>query len=644
MSTVPIPQDRAFNGVIDVTVDATNLRRRVMRISQKIPVQSSGPMTLLYPQWEPGSHGPTTEVQRVAGLGIQAGGRRLAWRRDPLAPHAFTVTVPPGVTQVEVAFQYLAPHGSPALITRDMINLQWQHLLLYPAGWFASRVSMRPVIHLPDGFSPASSLKQESRLGRRVSFAPVTLDVLLDSPVLAAAHVQQRVLRDGEQPVRVTYLAGQAEALAGTDAMDAPLRAVITQTESVFGRPPFAAFDFLVPLSDHLPGPGGLEHAHSAEVTLPAAFLADPRASAAVIDLFPHEYAHAWNGKHVQPEGHWTPTPNVPMHNALLWVYEGQTEFWGRVIGARAGLRSVQDTLDALAIDAAAMIHRPGRRWKSLADSALDPVTMPGGRGVSWRDWQRRKDYYPEGVLLWLEVEALLREHSQGRHGLDDFAARFFKVGGSSVRHYSFDDVCETLAGLAPLDWRAHLQQRIHSHEDAGLVDGLARAGYQLSFVETPSDYFRQSEESGGVPDFSYSIGAALNARGVVRHVGWEGPAFRAGLVPGARITQVRGEPFSIDRLVAAVAERSKAGIEITAEIDGQTETLVIDYAGGPRYPVLTRLADRPDWLLPLLAPRSVTASSAPAAAQRSAQRFAQRSAQRSAIRPAEPAKAARLR
>lgn len=590
---------------MQLSVDATDLRRRVIRVAQTIPVQAAGTMTLLHPRWEGGSHGPTIEGQRMAGLIIHGAGRRLDWRRDPLDAHAFHVDVPAGVGQLDLEFQYLAPLGPNALITPTLVNLQWQHVLLYPAGWYASRIPVAPRLKLPAGLSVAGPLRQLASSGDEVRFEPVPLDQLLDSPVLAAPQTLQRVLKNGPIPVRVTYVASDAAALAGAEAMDVPLRAVLAQTERVFGRPPFPRFDFLVPLNDQVPGPGGLEHAQAAEVTLPADFLSDPQASRAVIDLFAHEYVHAWNGKYVQPRGHWTPTPNEPMRNSLMWVYEGQSEFWGRVIGARAGLRSFEDTLDALAIDAAAMANLPGRRWKSLGDSALDPITMPGGRGVSWRDWQRRKDYYTEGVLLWLDVDGLLREHSRGRHGLDDFAAAFFGVNGQPLRLYTAEDVSATLSRLAPdFDWRRYLATRVDGHDDRGLLDGLERAGYRLVYSDTPSAYYRQSEEGGGVPDFTYSLGLAVNARGNVRAVGWEGPAFKAGLVPGARITRIGDEPFRAERLMAAVMKRDPSGIVVTIDVDGRVETTTLRYDGGPRYPRLERIADRPDGLRRLLAPR----------------------------------------
>lgn len=603
-STIPLPRDRAFPGTLQLEVDASDTAQRIVRVKQRVPVQSAGRLTLLYPKWDGGSHGPTIQVQRLAGLAIQGGGQRLAWRRDPLDAHAFHVQVPAGVRELTLEFQYLAPLGRMSHIASDMINLQWQNVILYPAGWFASRIPVAASLTLPKGLVAGTSLVEQGRAGSTVTFAPVPLDLLLDSPVLAAPHVEQRTVAGGPVPVRVTYFAGEAAQLAGAAAMDAPLRAIVEQTARVFGKAPFPHFDYLVPLTDRLPGPGGLEHIRSAEVTLPPDFLANRDASAAEIDLFAHEYIHAWNGKFAQPADHRTPTPNVPMQSTLLWVYEGQSEFWGRVIGARSGLRGFQDTLDALALDAAAMANRPGRAWKALGDSALDSITMPGGFGVSWTDWQRRKDYYAEGVLLWLDIDGILRERSQGKHGMDDFAARFFAVQGKASKDYTFDEVCATLSKLAPFDWRGYLEGRVYGNSDAGLLDGLERAGYRLVYKPTPSRYVERALQGEGVPDFSYGLGIGVNGKGVVRSIGWNSPAFKAGLAPGATLVEVEGEPFSIERLAAAVSRRSPAGIALTVELDRQKRAVTIAYDGGLRYPALERIPDRADGLKGLLQPR----------------------------------------
>jgi predicted metalloprotease with PDZ domain len=590
--------------MLEVDVDASDTAQRIVRVRQRVPVQATGRLTLLYPRWDGGSHGPTVEVSRLAGLVIQGAGRRLAWQRDALDPHAFHVQVPAGVRELALEFQYLAPLGARSPVSADLLNLQWQNVILYPAGWFARRIPVKASLTLPAGLAPASSLEQKQRAGSIVAFQPVALDLLLDSPVVAAPYVERRDLTGGATPVRVSYLAAKEEALAGAGALDAPLRAVVAQTAAVFGPAPFARYDFIVPLTERLPGPGGLEHIRSADIVMPPDFLNNRDAYASAIDLFVHEYVHAWNGKFAQPHDHWTPTPNVPMQSSLMWVYEGQSEFWGRVIAARAGLRSFADTLDALALDAATMAQRPGRAWKSLADSSLDPVTMPGGAGVSWQDWQRRKDYYAEGVLLWLDIDGILRERSGGRHGMDDFAARLFAVNGKELKRYTADDIGKGLSALAPFDWASYLRQRVHGNSDAGLLDGLERAGYRLVYTVAPSRYVERALQGQGVPDFSYSLGLGVNGKGVVREVGWDSPAFKAGLAPGARIVEVEGAPFSMERLAAATSARRPAGILLDVESDGKVRSVRLQYDGGMRYPALERIHGRPDRLQQLLSPR----------------------------------------
>jgi predicted metalloprotease with PDZ domain len=101
----------------------------------------------------------------------------------------------------------------------------------------------------------------------------------------------------------------------------------------------------------------------------------------------------------------------------------------------------------------------------TLADSTLDVLYMPE-RAVTWRDWQRREDYYPEGVLLWLDVDARLRELGQNKVSIDQFLQRFFSTHGGveSISTYSFQDVCDTLNTLAPADWKSFLNQHLFTH------------------------------------------------------------------------------------------------------------------------------------------------------------------------------------
>jgi predicted metalloprotease with PDZ domain len=592
-------------------VDLTDTRRRIVTIKQRIPVQRAGEMTLLYPQWEAASHAPSISAHRLAGLIINADGKSLAWKRDPARVHAFRVVVPEGTRELDLSFQYLAPLGRDpsATILDGFVGVYWNRMLMYPSGWKASALPVKATVRLPEGMVPATALVG-TRDGATVRFEPVALDRLLDSPVFASRHVVTRDVAGGARPVRAHWIAAEAELVQRADTFDARLNAVQRETEAVFGLPPYERYDYLIGLDDRLPGPGGIEHATSSEVVLPANLLSEVNAATPVIDVIPHELIHAWNGLWRVPADMVVSTPNEPFTGTLLWAYEGQTEFWSRVIAARAGLRTVEQTLGALALDAAIVQHRAGRRWKSLADSANDPLIQDGT--VYWRDWQRREDYYIEGVLFWLDIDARLRQCSQGARGLDDFATRFFSAAdrkpGERQRPYSEADVTAALHRVCAADWAGTLRKKLDSHDDDGVLDGLAAHGWRLVFRDTPTEFFRLYEASDGLLDLTWSVGMTVTPTGQVKAVAWDGPAFRVGIVPGTRLKTVDDEAFSAERLKSAIASAATSAhpgsVRLGIQVDGRQETVALDASQGLRYPALERIEGKPDSLSTLLAPR----------------------------------------
>ena len=596
-----------LRGAITLEVDLTDTRRRIVTVRELIPVQRAGAMTLLYPQWEPASHAPSISAHRLAGLVVRAGGKPVAWRRDPARVHAFHLTVPPGVKEIELSFQYLAPLGRDpsATIMDGFVGLYWNRVVLYPEGWKANELPVRAAIRLPEGMSAATALAGHSA-GPEARFHEVALDRLLDSPVFASRQVVTRPITSGVHPVRAHWLAAQAGPVAGVERFDGLLQAVQRETEAIFGTPAFARYDYLIALDDRLPGPGGIEHAESGEVVLPANFVTEVTAASPVIDVIPHELIHAWNGLWRVPADMAVSTPNEPFTGTLLWVYEGQTEFWSRVVAARAGLRTMEQTLGALALDAATVQSRAGRRWKSLADSTNDPLIQNGP--VSWRDWQRREDYYVEGVMFWLDVDARLRRCSGGQRGLDDFARRFFDAAHRKPqerrRPYTEADVAATLGQVCAGPWAGVLRNRLDSHADEGVLDGLEAHGWRLAFRAAPTEFFRLYEAGEGVLDLTWSIGLTVTPSGQVKAVTWEGAAFRAGLVPGARLKSVDAQPFNAERLKAAIAAAPPGGVRLGVQVEGQDEDVTVAAPHGLRYPVLERVEGTPDTLSTLLAPR----------------------------------------
>jgi predicted metalloprotease with PDZ domain len=593
---------RVFHGTISLAVTATDVNHQIFSVDESIPVQKMGPLTLLYPQWEPASHAPTASVAELAGLMIAADGRRIEWRRDLLDTHAFRIVVPRGAKNITLQFQFLSPRATASL--REVrVEVPWHRLLLYPAGYALSALPIAAKVTLPSGLRSFTALTAESSEHNSVVFRPTTLDILTDSPLHAGRFWSQHEL-SRTPSVRLDVLADSADQVTVSRDQEQMLQDVIAQTGTVFGPPPFRRYEMIVTLNDEL-GVGGVEHREEGENNLPAKYFVDGSHQLMNKDLLIHEYVHAWNGRFRQPADLWSPTLNQPVQDSLLWVYEGQTEFWGRVLTARAGLRSYAETLDRLAMDADLVANRKGRAWKSLEDSTNDPLYM-AGHPIAWRDWQRREDYYPEGVLLWLDVEARLREKSRGFVGLDDFAHRFFATSAEvhTVSTYSFEDVCHALNDLAKDDWTAVLRRHLESHEDADALAGLTHAGWRLRYDEEPTETFRQDEAETGVSNLDDSIGLQVRPDGNVRSVVWDGPAFRAGLAPGSKITAVNGQHFTSSLLEQAIERVDVTPLTLTFEVNGVTQTKTVSYDGKLRYPHLERIPGTVDRITPLLQAR----------------------------------------
>jgi hypothetical protein len=165
-NTIPAARDVPYPGTMKLVVDATDLDRRIMTVKQTIPVAGPGPMVLLYPEWLPGKHGPRGELEKVAGLKITAGGKTRAWRRDPVEVFALHIDVPAGAKQVELSFQFLSATAADqgrVVMTREMLNLQWNQAAFYPAGWFTRQIPVEATAILPEGWGYGVALPPRAR-------------------------------------------------------------------------------------------------------------------------------------------------------------------------------------------------------------------------------------------------------------------------------------------------------------------------------------------------------------------------------------------------------------------------------------------------------------------------------------------------
>ncbi|MEH6664323.1 MAG: peptidase M61 [Brevundimonas sp.] len=609
---IPAPADQPYPGVIRHHVDATDTERKIIRVRQTIPVARAGPMVLLYPEYLPGNHAPTGPIQLVAGVQVSAGGQRIEWVRDPLDPYAFHIEVPAGVGEIEVAFDYLSqvsPGQWRVMMTPEMLNLQFEKLLLYPAGYAHDGIMVQTSVRLPEGWNYGVALETESFAGGEAVFAPISVEMLADSPMFAGAHYRAFDLDPGgRSPVTMHLVADDPDELEEAGDHLAPFRNLVDQADRLYGVRPFDRYAFLVAATDTLGGIG-LEHHRSSENTLePDMFSNWDDAPYGDLELLPHEYVHTWNGKFRRPADQLTPNLNVPVQNSLLWVYEGQTQYWGAVLAARSELVSREMALANLAWTAAFYDAQRGREWRALQDT-VNQNLLGYRSSTPWSTWSRTGgDYYREALLMWLDADTLIREQTRDRRSLDDFARAFFGIedGVWEPRPYTFEDVVAALNTAHEHDWASFLRDRLDAvgPDAEAPLDGITRGGYRLAFVEEPDAAYKRVRADWG-RDFLFSLGFSLSSSNSLTNVLWDSPAFAAGLTQGWEIVAVNDTAASAERLREAVTAAKDGGpIRLIVRNGDRFRTVEIPYAGGLRYPTLERIEGTRDRLGDILTPR----------------------------------------
>jgi len=592
--TIPVPKDAPYPGTIKLVVDATDTQHGIFRTTETIPVQP-GHLVLLYPKWLPGNHSPTGQINKIAGLTFTANGQTIPWKRDPIDVFAFHLDIPAGVSAIEARFQYLSPtadNQGRTVMTPVMLNLEWNLVALYPAGHFTRQIMFAPTAIYPDGWTSATALRPsgtDTAKGGTIQYENVAFDTLVDSPTIAGRYAKIVPLSDS---VTLDVIADRPDQLPEKPEHIAPHKALVEQAVKLFGSQHYNHYDFLFTLSDTLGGEG-LEHHRSSEDGVKSGYFRDWDTGAAGRDILAHEFTHSWDGKFRRPADLWTPDFRQPMGDSLLWVYEGQTQFWGHVLSARAGLITKEEVLDEFAADAAAYANQAGKQWRPLEDTTLDPI-IARRAPQPWFNWQRSEDYYREGSLIWLEADSIIRERSKGKRGLDDFAKLFF--GGHDrdwgELTYTFDDVVAALNQVEPYDWATFLHQRIDAVAPNAPLDGFTRGGYKLVYTDKQGPWQKSRDKARHMADFMYSIGVTMGREGKVASVMWDSPAFNAGLTNGTTILAIDGAAYSDDDLGQAIkdAKGTNNAITLLVRQGDYFRTVSIAWNGGLRYPHLEKI------------------------------------------------------
>ncbi len=604
--TIPLPADKPYPGTMILKVDATDVARGIFHVRQTIPVAKSGKLTLLSPDWLPGKHAPRGAIAEVAGFKANAGGKPLAWTRQPTDVYAFDIDVPAGTKSIEIAFDFLSPTRTSegrVVVTPAMMNLQWEQVSLYPAGYFTRQIPVPLDVTLPEGWLGAAALDGLKVSGNRYSFGVTSYENLVDSPMFAGRYFRQWALGNG---VTLNVVADEPRYLDASPDPIARHAALVSEAVALFGVRHYDRYDFLLALTDEL-GSIGLEHHRSSENSRAPDYFTKWNDNDSERGLLPHEFVHSWNGKYRRPDKMWTPDYRTPMQDNLLWIYEGQTSFWDLVLAGRSGMQSKEMVLAEWATNAGNYSAQAGREWRSVEDTTLDPV-IAARKPKPFASWSRSEDYYNEGSLVWLEADMLIRGATNNGKSLDDFARAFFggREGDWGQDTYDFDDVVAALNAVHPYDWASFLRTRLQTPGQLAPLGGIERAGYRLVWRDTPNVYDRDRMAQAKNADLTQSLGMTIDKDGVATGIQWDGPAFKADIINGTKIVAVEGLSYNRERIEAAIraATDGKTPVRLIVERGGRYRNIEIDYRGGLRWPHLEKTGSGPDWFDQLLAPR----------------------------------------
>jgi predicted metalloprotease with PDZ domain len=602
---------------ITLDVDATTISRKTLSAHESFPVLSPSTHTidLVYPQWIPGNHSPTGPIADLVNLRFSVNSQPAAWARDPVDMYRFHITVPTGTTTLTADFNLVgafvagndfAPGNTSTPVQGDV---NWDQVVLYPADTASDNVTVAASIKLPNGWSYATALPHPSLQAGTLRFDPVSLTTLVDSPLMCGSIMREFDItpKGVAQHHFIDLFEKSPEGLNVPPDRVAAFTHLVSETEALFHARHYTSYHFLVEAQSE--SSDGLEHHQSSDEQIPELGMVSSSFAAEAGNLLAHEMIHSWNGKFRRPVGLATSNYQQPMVGDLLWVYEGLTSYWAEVLATRAGLETLDQAKDRLALEQAEMETRTGRGWRNLQDASRSAQLLYTA-SPQWTILRRSTDYYREGPLLWLQVDSVLREKSHGMRSLDTFAADFFGPPGGeiAVKPYTYEDLLTALNQVVPFDWNSLLQSDLQATRPKPVSPGLEAAGWSVAYTDEPNQAETDAEIVSGQVDLSSSIGLVLDQEGSIVDIVPDSAAGRAGLTPAIKVMGVNHRVYSADLLRQAIvhAETNHEPIGLLTLTDGYYTEFQVDYHGGLRSPHLMRLAGKADLLATIMRPRRV--------------------------------------
>jgi predicted metalloprotease with PDZ domain len=596
---------------LEIALDATDIGRKLVHSVVTI-TEGEATLPVLYPKWIRGIHGPTGPINNVGGFVVKdATGSPIPWERDYADAYRFNIDASSSQYPVSIALTYICnPSGWEPSATPTMGVINWSAVSVYPEGIAVRDIMVTPRLILPGGWKYATAMPVKDTRGDTVIFQSVTYEQLLDYPIICGLHfksIQLKSTPSSDYFVHVVVDEDYLLSLIDSAFAQPGWNKLARETEALFGRTHFDSYHYLVAISDSIPH-YGLEHRNSSvNSTGLRSLTAYGEKDFFLQWVLPHEFVHAWCGKYRRPAGMNTPDYQTPKDMQLLWVYEGLTSYLGMILYARTGLTSTDYFMEDVAKWWGKLRFTTGRQWRSLHDVAVSTHTVWGGSD-NWKFLRRGADYYPEGAMLWLEIDARLRDMSGGSKSLDDFCRSFFGRGDVKAHSipYTRDDLVSALSELGNYGWDSLITARISGVSPTLDETPLRIAGYEFGFTNQKPSLVGYSEDTDECRYYYASLGLAIaDAEQKVLQIVPDSPADKAGLCTGMTVVGVNGKTFSFDRLEKAIRDAADTGSLTLLTRHGELiQNHDVNYGGGLRWLKLQPLDGQTRWLDSIIAPQ----------------------------------------
>ena len=558
-----VAQDKAPQQAPDIafTVSMPKPHTHMLDVEVRITHRAAEPaakeQVLVMPVWTPGSYLIREFERHVQDFAASdAAGRPLHWEK--INKDSWRIETN-GARDWRATYRVYANELSVRTSEVNSEHAFWNNatLLMYPDGLLNAPATLH--VLAPQPWKVATGLPPVP--GQKNTFRAENFDVLYDSPVEASNFktisfevkgVPHRIVIDGE---------GNYDP----EKMRADVKKIVeTEVELMGGEIPYHDYTFILHLRANTGG--GLEHLNSTALGYPRFGFGPerpeknegvnsagpgappPRTYRGFLSVVAHEFFHLWNVKRIRPDALGPFDYTKENYTKLLWVAEGMTDYYARVVLRRAGLISERDFLTESAKAFQALQNTPGRLVMSAEESSFD----------TWIKYYRPDEnsdnsqisYYDKGAILGLLLDLEIRKQSRGAKSLDDVMRYLYAEFYQKNRNYTpedFQKACELAAGSSLEQFFA---KYVRGREELDYDSALAVAGLRLDMTAA-ADGSKALEKA--------YLGADLTQEGerlLVKKVYAGAPAYEQGLNAGDQIVALNNMRTNKEFFETRLAEK----------------------------------------------------------------------------------------